>query len=315
MKPLVSVVIPTFNRKALLLRVLDNVFAQTYEPIEVIVIDDCSTDGTGEAIRASRFASRVVYERLPVNGGPAAARNAGIVRAKGRYIAFMESDDLWVRTKLSTQVAQMQACPQDRPTVLYSQLWIRRAFEVLVRPVRGVAPGERLADYLFADGGFIAQHTVLMPTDLARRVLYDPSLRLHEDWDFYIRLEAEGARFTMVEQPLAVYFDDVDVDRASAARPLTSLSVLERWRGAISDRSYLALRAKIAPQLRSTAPLRALHYIVQGWIGGGVSAAYGVSLIGALVHPDLRRLAHFVRGRLTRSAAMQLPHELRRPGP
>lgn len=312
MNPLVSVVIPTFNRKALLLQVLENVFAQTYRPIEVIVVDDGSTDGTPEAVLSSTFAGDIVYERLPLNGGPAAARNAGILRAQGRYIAFMESDDLWVRNKLETQVACMQALPHDGATVLYSQLWIQRPFEVLVRPVRGIRPGEPLADYLFADGGFIAQHTVLMPAALARSVLYDGALRLHEDWDFYIRLEREGARFAMVEQPLAVYFDDCDAGRASAARPLLSLAVLERWRGTISRRSYLALRAKIAPQLRSTMPLRALRHILEGFLGGGVSVACSLSLIGTLVHPNLRRLAYFVRGRMARSAAMQLPQELRR---
>lgn len=313
MNPLVSVVIPTFNRKTLLLSVLENVFAQTYRPIEVIVIDDCSTDGTREAVLSSRFAGDLVYERLPVNGGPAVARNAGIVRATGKYVAFMESDDLWVRTKLSTQVAQMEAYPDPHSVVLFSRLWIQRPFEVLIAPDRGVGPDEALADYLFVHRGFIAQHTVLMAAELAKRILYDGSLRLHEDWDFYIRLEAQGARFAMVGEPLAVYFDETEAGRASAARPLLSLALLERWKTVISRRSYLALRAKIAPQLRSTMPLRALRYIGHAWMGGALGTAYSLALVGALLHPNLRRLAHFVRGSMGRSASMQLPDELRRP--
>lgn len=313
MNPLVSVVIPTFNRKDLLLEVLANVFSQTYRPIEVIVIDDCSTDGTRDAVMTSPFAPDVVFEALPVNGGPAAARNAGILRAKGKYIAFMESDDLWMPCKLRTQVTRMESYPQDQPVVIYSRLWIQRPFEVLVRPVRGIRFKEALADYLFAHGGFIAQHTVLISAALAKSVLYDNSLRLHEDWDFYIRLESQGARFVMVDEPLAVYFDESETGRASRARPDLSLALLERWRPRISSRAFLALRAKIAPQLRSTAPVRALRYIGKAWAHGAVGSMYALSLVGTLLHPNLRRMAYLLRGTFSQRASTPLPDELRRP--
>lgn len=314
MNPLVSVVIPTFNRKALLLATLQSVFAQTYRPIEVIVVDDCSTDGTLEALRSSPFAPRIICERLHTNGGPAAARNAGIQRATGKYIAFMESDDLWVRDKLAIQIAAMESDTRNASLVLYSRLWVQRPADVQIRPLRGIRPGEALADYLFANGGFIAQHTVILPAALARQVMYDATLRLHEDWDFYLRLEAHGASFAMVDEPLAVYFyDDAGTDRASSARPVLSLAMLERWKPAISPRSYLALRAKIAPQLRSASPGQALRFIGEAWRGRAVGTLYALSLLGTLVHPGLRRLAYFARGLAYRQARQRLPTELRRP--
>ncbi len=90
--PTVSVIIPTYNRKALLRQALESVFAQSYRDFEVIVIDDGSTDGTEEALRP--LFERIRYLSKP-NGGPASARNRGIKEARGDYIAFLDSDDLW----------------------------------------------------------------------------------------------------------------------------------------------------------------------------------------------------------------------------
>lgn len=105
---LVSVVIPVFNGERFLDATLASVFAQDYRPIEVIVVDDGSTDGT-----------RAVLERWPEvvvihqeNAGCGAARNAGIARARGAYIALQDADDLWVPDKLTRQIAHLEAHPE-----------------------------------------------------------------------------------------------------------------------------------------------------------------------------------------------------------
>ncbi len=90
--PTVSVVIPTYNRKALLLEALQSVLAQTYRDYEVIVVDDGSTDHTREALEP--LLPRIRYIAKP-NGGEASARNRGIQEAQGDYVAFLDSDDLW----------------------------------------------------------------------------------------------------------------------------------------------------------------------------------------------------------------------------
>ena len=132
----VSVVIPTFNRKELVFQALDSVARQTCPPLEVIVVDDCSSDGTVEALRAARFPFPVRIVSQATNQGPAAARNAGILKAGGRYIAFLDSDDVWLPEKLERQVALFDALPDRDRTVLYVQVRLQRRHEVLLRPER-----------------------------------------------------------------------------------------------------------------------------------------------------------------------------------
>lgn len=104
----VSVVIPTYNRAELLARAIESALAQSCPPCEVIVVDDGSTDDTGEQCR--RWGDRIRYMRIP-NGGVAAARNAGIQAARGVWVALLDSDDSWEATKLEVQLAAARAYP------------------------------------------------------------------------------------------------------------------------------------------------------------------------------------------------------------
>lgn len=106
--PLVSVVIPVCNGERYLREALESVFAQGHRPIEVIVIDDGSTDNSAEI--ASSFDSTVSVIRQQ-NQGPAAARNRGIEASSGEFIAFLDADDLWLPEKLDRQVAHFKAHP------------------------------------------------------------------------------------------------------------------------------------------------------------------------------------------------------------
>lgn len=106
MQPLVTVVIPVYNREHTILRAVNSVLSQTYSNIEVIVVDDCSTDKTVEIIRNCRD-SRIRLISLPYNQGANAARNMGIAMAAGEFIAFQDSDDEWMQNKLEKQIAYM----------------------------------------------------------------------------------------------------------------------------------------------------------------------------------------------------------------
>lgn len=300
MNPLVSIVIPTFNRKERVFQALGSVSQQTCRAFEVIVVDDCSDDGTADAVRAASFPFPVAVVSLETNQGPAAARNAGILEAKGKYVAFLDSDDVWFPEKLARQLACFDALPDPQHTVLYAQVRLQRKYETLVRPVRAKAAGEAIADYVFVNGGYLDQNTIMLPTRLARAVMYRTGMRLHEDWDFYMRLEEQGAEFVMLAMPLGITYDDSSVGRASAAQPLRSLALLEEWKPKISPRAYAGLRAKLAPQLRGQAPLRACRFIVDGYRLGAISHWMALSLMGSLVHPNVRQLAYYVRGRLAR---------------
>ena len=98
--PTVSVILPTYNRVALLPRAISSVLNQSYSNLELIVVDDCSNDGTEEEISRIRDA-RLTVIRQAVNSGPGAARNVGIRAASGQYIASQDSDDEWLPEKLT----------------------------------------------------------------------------------------------------------------------------------------------------------------------------------------------------------------------
>ncbi len=105
----VSVIIPTYNRAALVAEAVASVLAQTWRDFEVLVVDDGSTDGTIEAL--APYASRLRLLRRESRGGVSAARNTGIKAARGEWLAFLDSDDLWLPEKLSRQMAYLAAHP------------------------------------------------------------------------------------------------------------------------------------------------------------------------------------------------------------
>ena len=102
--PIVSVIIPAYNRAATIGRSIDSVLAQGYRPIELIVVDDGSTDQTVEVVR--RYGAQVTLICQP-NGGPSSARNNGVANSKGEFIAFLDSDDTWEPAKLQLQMQLM----------------------------------------------------------------------------------------------------------------------------------------------------------------------------------------------------------------
>lgn len=110
MNPLISVVVTTYNQAPYIEQALQSVFAQTYKPYEVIVVDDGSTDDTPS--RITPFGSSVIYIRQS-NQGIAASRNTGISKARGEFIAFLDGDDLWDPEKLSVQAAAAQRYPNS----------------------------------------------------------------------------------------------------------------------------------------------------------------------------------------------------------
>jgi glycosyltransferase involved in cell wall biosynthesis len=109
--PLFSVIIPTYNRAALIGQAVDSVFAQMYNDYEVIVVDDGSTDRTTDVLQDYGDRIRVLHQQ---NTGPGAARNAGVRQARGVYVAFLDSDDVWFPWTLATYYSVIQA--YDRPS-------------------------------------------------------------------------------------------------------------------------------------------------------------------------------------------------------
>jgi glycosyltransferase involved in cell wall biosynthesis len=151
MSELISCVVPVYNGQRFLGEALDSIFAQTYRPIEVIVVDDGSTDGTANV--AARYGQPIRYIRQE-NRGASVARNAGIHAAAGEFIAFLDADDLWTAQKLTAQMARFAARPELDVCVAHVQnFWMdemaderaRLGDHPRTRPMPGYVSGTLLA--------------------------------------------------------------------------------------------------------------------------------------------------------------------------
>ena len=208
--PVISVVIPTYNRAQILCRTIDNVLQQTYTPSEVIVVDDGSTDDTLQ--RLDRYGSRLKVICQP-NAGPAAARNRGIEMARGEFIAFQDSDDLWGNTKLERQVLLLQkAGPQvpvcicnaelryvTRPhTTAFAAAWLFPPYEEGL----WTNPSEVFATRFV----WFCQTSLIRREVLSRTGGFDPALKYHEDYDLPLRLAMEGP-WAYIREPLTIWHE------------------------------------------------------------------------------------------------------------
>jgi glycosyltransferase involved in cell wall biosynthesis len=119
---LISCIIPVFNGERFLAEALDSILAQTYRPLEIIVADDGSTDGTAEV--AASYGDRVAYLRQ-AKMGAGQAKNMGLDAAQGEYIAFLDADDLWHPSKLTKQMARLKQRPEiDLCFTRYQNFWV-----------------------------------------------------------------------------------------------------------------------------------------------------------------------------------------------
>ncbi|MDZ7362471.1 MAG: glycosyltransferase [candidate division KSB1 bacterium] len=196
--PLVSVIIPTFNRADFLREAIDSVLAQTEKDFELIVVDDGSTDHTKEMLAA--YGEPIHYLFQP-NAGASAARNRGIRRARGRFIAFLDSDDLWQPKKLSRQIEWMAAHP-DIMLCYTDEIWIRRGVRVNQKKIHTKAGGWIYP--LCLPRCIISPSSVLMRRELFDAVgLFDEQLPICEDYDLWLRV---ASRFEVgfIPEPLIV---------------------------------------------------------------------------------------------------------------
>mgnify|MGYP001793307582 CR=1 FL=1 len=288
--PLVSVVIPNFNREAELQRSVDSVLAQDYPALEIVVVDDASTRPIHLDLPAGAEA-RVRWVQLKTNAGGATARNAGIDAARGEVVAFLDSDDVWTADKLTRQMAAYAADCRPQDIVYYSQVVLDRGHETLTLPERPLAEGEGIGDYLFPwRGNLIQTSSLLMHRSLAARVRFTDGLRIHQDIDFCLRLQQAGARFRFQAKPLARWHADDRADRMSH-RPkfLLSLDWLETTREILpwaTRRKFAAQLATKMPPYLWRSPSVVLRALWRCWLAGYISTPYALRLISQCVVPQ-----------------------------
>jgi len=186
---LISVIIPTYNRAYVLERAIDSVLKQTYQNIELIIIDDASTDNTSELLEKYHQDNRVSVVQLSKNSGVSHARNQGIERAQGEWVAFLDSDDEWLPKKLEQQVVILNENPEHK-LIHGEEIWIRRGKRVNPMKKHAKSGGDIFERCL--ELCLISPSAVMIEKDyLAKVGLFDESFPVCEDYELWLRVTSD----------------------------------------------------------------------------------------------------------------------------
>jgi len=228
-EPAVSVVLPTYNRAPLLGRALRSVLGQSYEDFELLVIDDGSTDGT-DGVVAAFGDPRVRYVQLARNTGAGAARNVGIRMSRGKFLAFQDSDDEWLPSKLAKQVSAFGRGPSELG-VVYSDMqrvWGDGSATYLAAP--DVHPGQLVGTsawfYQVCDLG--VQSTLIRREWLDAAGHFNEELPALEDLEMFIRLSRLCA-FQRLRGPLVRYHDTQGLSKDRYAKWVSRKVILRLY--------------------------------------------------------------------------------------
>ena len=253
----ISVVIPCYNRRDRILASVESVLGQSYDALELLVVDDASTDGTAELFE-NYPDQRLRFLRYEENRGACYARNYGAERATGEYLAFQDSDDIWHRDKLEKQLchlrrtgADMSFCGMNRVSERGSHFYY---------PVHPFHP-ERGLEEMLAENRAGTQ-TMLMRREVWEKLRFDESFRRYQDWDFSIRAARD---FQLAYLPEALVESTVGEDSISAAvKSYPALVHLYEKHEALYrayPKSDAVMNRRMGKRLRQTEPAKAAaHY-------------------------------------------------------
>lgn len=260
----VSVVIPVRNRPGAIVRAIESVFSQSVTVLEVIVVDDASTDNTVSIVEnLAKLEPRIRLIALRENRGGGFARNVGIDAANGDLIAFLDSDDFWLPGKLEKQLALIEGSSDvlcfcnlkvDHGDGTPSTAWNTEAWSV----------DQSAKNYILDLDQVIQTSTWLMSTELARRIRFDGSLRRHQDIDFVLRADKMGIKFIYSTDILVNYNADPKTVRTSQrknAKP--SLDWMQVASAYLNDREISKFYLKHIAEIEiSDAPMRAIWRMI-----------------------------------------------------
>jgi glycosyltransferase involved in cell wall biosynthesis len=269
----ISVIVPTYNRSLLVVRAIRSILAQAYRPAEIIVIDDCSSDDTQGVIAAYAGDVPLVSVRLAKNGGGAVARNAGIVRAKGDYIAFLDSDDEWQPDHLRVL---MRAAVRQLGDFVIAGSALRIGKKPRVLPGRDYPERRSVAvklQFVLSAALAFQTSTLLMPRETALRFMFDPHLRRHQDWDLVFRMIKSGVAIVLLSDATTRYYTP---QVENAANVGISRSLLPSVRFLAKHKASMSAKTKarfVALQImrRRGMGIGIVRYLLYAMMLGGMS--------------------------------------------
>lgn len=202
-KDLISVIIPTYNRDYCIERSIRSVLGQTYSNIELVVVDDCSTDNT-EAVVQAIGDSRLRYIKLDKNGGPSMARNVGVKNSRGKYVSFHDSDDVCHLDKLEKQYAEIMK--DESVLMVFCRYKVLGEKESIVPAEENINCNENFFEFL------LQGNVIGTPTMLVKKSVFDivggfnESLSTYEDWELALRIAKVG-KISFVDEILLDVYD------------------------------------------------------------------------------------------------------------
>jgi len=203
--PKVSVIIPTYNRADLLPRAIDSVLNQTYQDFELIIVNDGSIDNTEDIVkRFQKKDKRIQYIKYDKNRGPSEARNTGMKIAKGKYVAFLDSDDEWLENKLEKQLDVFK-----NPQINVVTCWAYWVNEIKNKTSIYTVPYfDDPLPYILKENYILSSPSgVILKKNVIEKIgFFDSSLRIAQDWDYWMRIIENGYNFYVIPQPLLKYF-------------------------------------------------------------------------------------------------------------
>lgn len=220
--PVVSVIIPTYNRGTVIRRSIDSVLAQTYKDLELIVVDDASTDNTEEVVRSVKD-SRVRYIKQTPNQGACAARNLGIEHARGDYVAFQDSDDAWRPNKLEVQLEAMR---KYQAGVCFCRM--KRHYNDKGKANSYLFPEmeeTRLVSHEFTClHTYISTQTIVAARDVFLKHRFDPKVKKAQDYDWAVRASRDQDFLYLSDVLVDQYIQDNSITRGGSRKTIEARS-------------------------------------------------------------------------------------------
>lgn len=249
--PKISVVIPAYNAMAYLPEAVESALNQTFTDLEVIIINDGSSDHTDDWVLRQSDPRLILISQE--NAGKSAARNAGIARATGQYVAFLDADDYWEPTKLEKQIKYFE----DNPGVGLVYTWAAIADENCQPTGRVMRPNAKgnVWKELVQDNILTCGSTPLVSKDCFEKAgLFSPDLPIAQDWDMWIRI-AVHYFFAVVKEPLVRY-------RRHDQNTSRNLEAMANSYKLIVERAFDAAPAELQPLKNKTY---AMTYLCLSW--------------------------------------------------
>jgi len=229
-KDLISVIIPAYNAAKHIKETLQSVLSQTYPNIEILVIDDGSTDNTKQIVKSFGAKVRYYYQE---NSGPSAARNKGVKEAKGKYIAFIDSDDLWCKTALEKMMVSLK---ENHSDLVFSNALI--SYENGSEEIFWVEkPSNQniFSNLIFEN--FLLMNCLVNKEIFKRVGPFDETLKKVEDFDFWLKAAKAGCKFSFINEPLFIYKKHAESASFNKEEMLLNLiEVYKKWQNLEKDK-------------------------------------------------------------------------------